>query len=171
MSSRDKERGKDENHWAYWRNELGIMHKTAGKIEEAIQIPFLHIADATAERIKHQGLKKVGLLGTRFTMEEDFYIDRLVKKYGLEVIVPEESERNMVHDVIYQELCLGKICASSKDAYVSTIEKLVGQGAEGIILGCTEIGLLIKQEDLTVPVFDTTLIHAEEAVRFAISER
>lgn len=146
------------------------MHKTAVKIEEAIQIPFLHIADATAERIKHQGIKKVGLLGTRFTMEEDFYKDRLVKKYGLEVIVPEESERNMVHDVIYQELCLGKICASSKEAYVSTIEKLVSQGAEGIILGCTEIGLLIKQEDLTVPVFDTTLIHAEEAVRFAITE-
>ncbi|MBE3554383.1 MAG: aspartate/glutamate racemase family protein [Thermicanus sp.] len=145
------------------------MHKMADEIEKAIQIPFLHIADATAGRIINAGLKKVGLLGTRFTMEEDFYKGRLIKKHGLEVIVPYEEEREMIHHVIYHELCLGEICDSSKEAYLATIKRLVEKGAEGIILGCTEIGLLIKQEDVSVPIFDTTLIHAEAAVEYALT--
>ncbi|CCQ94473.1 putative racemase [[Clostridium] ultunense Esp] len=145
------------------------MHKMADEMEKAIQIPFLHIADATAGRIKNAGLKKVGLLGTRFTMEQDFYKGRLIKKHGLEVIVPYDEEREMIHHVIYHELCLGEICDSSKEAYLATIKRLVEQGAEGIILGCTEIGLLIKQEDVSVPIFDTTLIHAEAAVEYALT--
>lgn len=145
------------------------MHKMADEIEKAISIPFLHIADATAGRIKNAGIKKVGLLGTRFTMEEDFYKGRLIKKHGLEVIIPYDEEREMIHHVIYHELCLGETCDSSKEAYLATIKRLIEQGAEGIILGCTEIGLLIKQEDVSVPIFDTTLIHAEAAVEYALT--
>ncbi len=143
------------------------MHKMAGEIQAAIHIPLLHIADATAERIQQQGLKKIGLLGTRFTMEEDFYVGRL-KAHGLEVLIPGENDREVVHRIIYDELCLGQTKAESKAAYLTIIENLVQEGAEGIILGCTEIGMLVKEGDSRVPQFDTTQIHAEMAVEYAL---
>lgn len=146
------------------------MHKVAGAIETAVSIPFLHIADPTAEQILAQGIQTVGLLGTRFTMEDDFYINRLVQKYGLQVMVPEAEARQLVHDIIYHELCLGDIRPSSKAHYITIMQQLVKAGAEGIILGCTEIGLLVGQADSPVPVFDTTRLHAETAVFYAIGE-
>lgn len=145
------------------------MHKMADAVQAAIGIPLLHIADATAGRIQSQGLKRVALLGTRFTMEEDFYRGRLESKHGLEVLVPTQPDRELVHRVIYDELCVGKILPSSKIAYARILRSLAAQGAEGIILGCTEIGLLVSQEDSPVPVFDTTRIHAEAAVDFALA--
>jgi aspartate racemase len=144
------------------------MHKLASFIEAAVKIPFIHIADATAQQIKVQGMKKIGLLGTGFTMEQDFYKGRLVEKFGLEVITPDKADRDIVHRVIYNELCQGKIEASSKAEYVRIMAELVKQGAEGIILGCTEIMLLVGQADSPVPVFDTTTIHAVVAVDFAL---
>jgi aspartate racemase len=144
------------------------MHKLASSIEAATTLPFLHIADATAEKIKAQGMKKVGLLGTGFTMEQDFYKGRLVERYGLEVIVPEKADRGTIHRVIYDELCQGKIEASSKAQYVRILHDLADKGAEGIILGCTEIMLLVEQADSPVPVFDTTTIHAVAAVDYAL---
>jgi aspartate racemase len=144
------------------------MHKMADSVQNSIQIPLLHIADATAEVIKARGLRKIGLLGTRFTMEQDFYRGRLVDLHGLDVIIPEEADRAVVHRVIYEELVLGKILPESKAEYQRIIAKLEAQGAEGIILGCTEIGLLVKDEDSRVPLFDTTLIHAEAAVKLAV---
>lgn len=145
------------------------MHKMAGEVQNSINIPLLHIADATAEKIKEKGCKKVGLLGTRFTMEEDFYKGRLIEKHGLEVIVPNSEERQIVHDIIYNELCLGEIKETSKEQFKKVIENLVKNGADGVILGCTEIPLLIKQEDVKVLLFDTTKIHAEYAVDYAIN--
>jgi aspartate racemase len=145
------------------------MHKLAREIEESIQIPFLHIADATARRILDQGLVRVGLLGTRFTMEEDFYRGRLEQRYGLEVLIPNAEERQWVHRVIYEELCLGEIKADSRAAYKQIVAGLVKAGAQGVILGCTEIGLLLKPEDSPVPLFDTARLHAESAVDFALS--
>jgi aspartate racemase len=144
------------------------MHKVAEDVQEQVQIPLLHIADATAERIKSQGLNKVGLLGTKFTMEESFYKDRLIERHGLEIVIPTEPEREVVHRVIYDELCLGEIKGASKERYIQIMEHLVEEGAEGIILGCTEIGLLVGQEDSPVPLFDTTQIHAEAAVEYAL---
>ena len=144
------------------------MHKMADDVQRHINIPLLHIADATAERIKAQGMGRIGLLGTKFTMEEDFYRGRLVEKHGLDVFIPDEEGREIVHRVIYDELCLGEIKPSSKAQYVSVMENLVGDGAEGIILGCTEISLLVGQEDSPVPLFDTTRIHAVAAVEFAL---
>ena len=144
------------------------MHKMAEEMEKKINIPLLHIADATALKIKDYGLKIIGLLGTKFTMEKDFYKGRLVNNYGLEVIVPDTEERQIVHDIIYNELCLGEIKESSKISYLKVIENLEKKGAEGIILGCTEIPLLIKQTDVKIPLFDTTKIHAEFAVDFSI---
>lgn len=144
------------------------MHKMASAVRANIQIPLLHIADATAVAIQAQGLHKIGLLGTRFTMEEAFYKGRL-DEFGLEIVIPSESERQIVHDIIYEELCLGEIKAASRVQYQQIMANLVAQGAEGIILGCTEIGLLVKQEDSTVPLFDTTIIHAETAVDYALS--
>ncbi len=144
------------------------MHKMADEVQNHIQIPLLHIADATAEKIKAQGLEKIGLLGTRFTMEEDFYRGRLTEKQGLEVIIPTNRERDIVHRVIFDELCLGEIRQPSKEQYVSIMEHLVTDGAEGIILGCTEISLLIQEEDSQVPLFDTTKIHAVAAVEYAL---
>ena len=146
------------------------MHKLADWIENAVQIPLIHIADATAERIKAQGMKRIGLLGTGFTMEQDFYKGRLIHKYGLEVIVPEKPDRDIVHRVIYDELCAGKIVGASKLEYVRIMQDLIAQGCEGIILGCTEIMLLVGQEDSSVPVFDTTTIHAQAAVAFALEQ-
>jgi aspartate racemase len=144
------------------------MHKVADEVQKHIRIPILHIADATAQTIKATGLKKVGLLGTKFTMEEDFYKGRLVQKHNLEILIPNEEEREIVHTVIYDELCMGEIKKSSKTRYMGIINRLAKKGAEGIILGCTEIGLLVKKEDTRVPLFDTTRIHAVAAVEYAL---
>ncbi len=144
------------------------MHKMAEEVAASVSIPLLHIADATAEQIVAHRLKRIGLLGTRFTMEEDFYKSRLEKKFALDVLTPEKADREIVHRVIYEELVLGKIEAASKVEYLRIIEGLQARGAEGIILGCTEIGLLVKQSDCSLPLFDTTLLHAEAAVEFAL---
>jgi aspartate racemase len=146
------------------------MHKVADEIQANIRIPLLHIADATAQKITGLGLKKIGLLGTRFTMEEDFYTGRLINKYGLEVIIPDSPEREIVHRVIYDELCLGIINPTSKAQYISIMKQLVKCGAEGIILGCTEIGQLVHDEDCQVRLFDTTRIHAVVAVEYALAK-
>jgi aspartate racemase len=144
------------------------MHKMAGEVEKHIHIPLLHIADATAQKIKAQGLRSVGLLGTKFAMEEDFYRGRLAQTHGLEVLIPNDRDREMIHRVIYDELCMGMIKVSSKERYITIMNHLVTNGAEGIILGCTEIGLLIRDQDCSVPLFDTTRIHAEAAVEYAL---
>jgi len=146
------------------------MHKMANEVQNNIKIPLLHIADATAKKIREKDLKKIGLLGTKFTMEEYFYKGRLAAKYSLDVIIPYEKERLIVHDIIYNELCLGYIKHYSKEQLKKIIQNLVANGAEGIILGCTEIPLLIKQEDAEVELFDTTLIHARAAVKLALKE-
>jgi aspartate racemase len=146
------------------------MHKSVPAIEKEISIPIIHIADATAEKIKENGLHQIGLLGTRFTMEQDFYKGRLVNNFDLDVVIPEEPGLTQVHDIIYNELVLGEIHESSRKQYLEIIKNLMNKEAEGIILGCTEIGLLVKQEDTSVPVFDTTEIHAIAAVDFALSE-
>ncbi len=145
------------------------MHKVIDVIESNITIPVLHIADATAARITEAGLQKVALLGTTYTMELDFYKGR-IEGFGIDVIVPNHNERTEVNRIIYEELCLGRIEPVSKEYYVQMIDKLVESGAQGIILGCTEIGLLIKQDDVKVPVFDTTVIHAQAAVNMSIHE-
>lgn len=145
------------------------MHIVSESITSAVKIPLLHIADATAEKICQAGFNRVGLLGTRFTMEENFYKQRLVAKYGLEVIIPDQAQREIVHRVIYDELVLGIIRDDSRRKYRQIIAELIGQGVECIILGCTEIGLLVKPEDSAVPLFDTTLIHAQAAVDFALT--
>ena len=144
------------------------MHKVADEIQASVKIPLLHIADATAQRVKDAGIQKIGLLGTRFTMEEEFYKGRLSQKYGLDVSVPDAQEREIVHRVIYDELVIGKIGQHSKEQYIDIIEQMVKHGAEGIILGCTEIGLLVHDQDSPVPLFDTTRIHAEAAVEYAL---
>jgi aspartate racemase len=146
------------------------MHKVAPQIEEGIGIPLLHIADATAEEVRAAGLTTVGLLGTKFTMEHDFYRGRLEKNHGLEVVVPDELERSTVHRVIYEELCLGTVRDESRNAYRGIIAGLVARGAEAIILGCTEISMLVGREDSTVPIFDTTMIHARKAVDWALED-
>ena len=146
------------------------MHKMADEVQQALNIPLLHIADATAAEIKAHNMNRVGLLGTRFTMEEDFYKKRLQENHGITTIVPEEDERTIVHDIIYDELCCGEIRGSSREKYKIIIEHLIKRGAEGIILGCTEIPLLVSQRDSPVPVFDTTRIHAEAAVTLALTD-
>lgn len=143
------------------------MHKVIEQIEEKINIPVLHIADAAANRIKQSTLKTIGLLGTKYTMEQAFYKSRL-ESNGIKVLVPETPDREMVNRIIYEELCLGKIRQSSREDYQQVIRRLVDAGAEGIVLGCTEIGLLIKPEDSEVPLFDTTIIHAMESVNLAL---
>lgn len=143
------------------------MHKVVKDIESKITIPLLHIADATAAQIKEKGIDSVGLLGTRYTMEQDFYKSRL-ERNGIKVIVPNEKERESINKVIYEELCLGKIQQKSRDYYKKVIQGLIESGAKGIILGCTEIGLLIKPEDSDVPLFDTAYIHALEAVNMSL---
>jgi len=145
------------------------MHKLADEISHATGIPILHIADATADRIKSAGMSRVGLLGTKFTMEEEFYKGRLAERHGLDVLIPNDEDRQRVHDVIYDELCVGKIREESKRGFARVIDDLVGRGAEGIILGCTEIGLLVKSGDVDVPLFDTTAIHAAKAVEWALT--
>lgn len=146
------------------------MHKVAPLIEKKIAIPLLHIADATAEEITQAGIETVGLLGTRFTMEEDFYRGRLEERHGLRVLIPDEDGREIVHRVIYQELCLGKIIPQSRDRYVEVITELANQGAEAVILGCTEISLLLEAESCPIRVFDTTEIHAQKAVEWATAD-
>ena len=144
------------------------MHKMAPEIETATELNVLHIADFTGAAISKDQIQKVGLLGTRFTMEGDFYKKRLKDNYDIEVIIPEDADRQIIHDIIYNELCLGIIKDDSRQKYIDIINKLCANGAEGIILGCTEIPLLIKQSDVLIPVYDTTKIHAESAVEFAL---
>jgi aspartate racemase len=144
------------------------MHKVAPQIESSITIPLLHIADATAEVLIQKGIETVGLLGTAFTMEQDFYKNRLSENYGITVLVPDKEDRKVVHDIIYQELCLGRIESHSKTEYLRIIETLSGKGAEAVILGCTEIGLLVNQKDTNVRLLDTTVIHARKAVEYAL---
>ena len=144
------------------------MHKIAQDIENSIKIPHLHIADATAEELIKEGIKTVGLLGTAFTMQEEFYKGRLEKKHGLTVVTPDKQDREIIHKIIYNELCLGKIKEDSKKEYLRIINELEKNGASGVILGCTEIGLLIKQNDTDIKLFDTTKIHAKKAVELAL---
>jgi aspartate racemase len=144
------------------------MHKLAPQIERAIGIPLLHIADATAREILAAGISTVGLLGTRFTMEQEFYRGRLVERYGIDVLIPNDAEREAVHRVIYDELCAGEIREASRAEYVTIIEALAARGAEAVVLGCTEIPLLVGSGDSPVPVFDTTAIHARRAVDWAL---
>ena len=144
------------------------MHKVAPQIEAAIDIPLLHIADATANRIKADGIQNIGLLGTRFTMEEDFYAGRLRDEHGLNVILPSSIDREIVHRVIYEELVLGIVRDESRQEYLRIMEALRAQGAEGVIEGCTEIVMLVQQEHTDIPLFDTTSIHAEAAVEIAL---
>jgi aspartate racemase len=145
------------------------MHKVADAIEGAVSIPFVHIADATADAVRAAGLSRVGLLATGYTMEQDFYVGRLRKRNGLDVLVPSESDRREVHRVIYEELCLGVIRDESRTEYRRVMERLADRGAEAILLGCTEIDLLVDQADSALPLFDTTRIHAEKAVDLALA--
>ncbi len=145
------------------------MHKVAADIEAAVAIPLFHIADPTAGEIKQAGYTRVGLLGTRFTMEQDFYRERLRQRHGLDVLVPTPPEREQVHRIIYEELCLGRILPASRAVYRSVMTELVRRGAQAIILGCTEISLLVDATDATVPLFDTTAIHARKAAEWALS--
>ncbi|SEG08016.1 aspartate/glutamate racemase family protein [Marinobacterium lutimaris] len=145
------------------------MHKVAAEVAQAVSIPLLHLADATANTLLDDGVKRVGLLGTRFTMEQAFYLERLEAR-GIEVLVPDEAQRDLVHSVIYDELCQGIIKPESKSAYLDIVAALADRGAEGVILGCTEIGLLIQGADTDVKLYDTTVIHAEQAVRQALDK-
>ncbi|WP_028865764.1 aspartate/glutamate racemase family protein [Psychromonas aquimarina] len=144
------------------------MHKVASEIDSCIDIPVLHIADATASKLVADNITKVGLLGTRFTMAQDFYKKRLTDNFAIDVVVPCESDQTIVHDIIYNELCNGHIIDSSRGQYVQIINKLFKQGAQAVILGCTEIALLVKEGDTTVPLYDTTAIHAHSAVQYAL---
>ena len=146
------------------------MHKVAPDIERAISIPLLHIADPTGDAIKDAHIQTVGLLGTRFTMEQEFYVERLREKHGLNVLTPSERDRETVHSVIYDELTHGKVLDSSREAYLQIIDRLIAAGAQGIILGCTEIPMLIKREMLTVPCFDTAEWHARRAVDYCLED-
>lgn len=146
------------------------MHKLADAVEKSVSIPLLHIADPTGALILEQKANPIALLGTRFTMEEPFYRQRLVEKFGLDVIIPEKPDRTLIHSVIYDELCLGHVRKESKAKYIDIINRLAAQGAKGVILGCTEIGLLVEQKDCPIPLFDTTRIHARAAVIHAIGE-
>lgn len=143
------------------------MHRSCAQIESAVSIPFVHIADATADALLARGLKRVALLGTRYTMEQDFYRERLTRR-GLEVAIPEADERAMIHRVIFDELCFGRRLPQSKADYLRVIERMGAAGAEAVILGCTEIGMLVGQEDTAVPLVDTTVVHAERAAKLAM---
>ncbi len=145
------------------------MHKVAFAIESAVDLPLIHIADATAQAVQTANLQRVGLLGTLFTMEQDFYKARLQNAFGLDVLVPEPADRDEVHRIIYQELCLGQVHGASRDIYREVIQRLIAQGAQGIILGCTEIGLLVDATDSAVPLFDTTALHAQAAVDWMLT--
>ena len=146
------------------------MHKVAPQIAAAISIPLLHIADATAQRLVVDGIHRVGLLGTRFTMEQEFYKGRITEEFGIEVLVPDATQRDLVHEVIYTELCLGQVKDASRQGFLEIIASLHAQGAEAVILGCTEIALLVQQSHTPVPLYDTTAIHAAEAIKWALQE-
>jgi aspartate racemase len=146
------------------------MHRMAPAVQAAVNLPLLHIVDPTAERIKAAGFHKVGLLGTAFTMEQDFYKGRLAEQHGLTVIVPDDADRATVHRIIYDELVAGKIVPSSREAYRAVIARMIDAGAEAIIFGCTEIMLLVGPEDSSVPVFDTTALHAAAAIELALAD-
>lgn len=145
------------------------MHRMADEVEAATGLPLVHIADATAEAVKARGIGRVGLLGTAYTMEQDFYRGRLIDRHGLQVLVPDEADRRTIHDIIYDELCLGEVRRESRARYLEIVGRLRARGAEGVILGCTEIGLLIGQDDLDIPVFDSTEAHAAAAVKAALA--
>lgn len=145
------------------------MHKVAPQVEAAIDIPLLHIADATAQALEQNKIKTVGLLGTAFTMEQEFYKGRLIEQFGLNVLTPNEGDRRVVHNIIYDELCLGQQLTRSKVEYLRIVDNLESKGAQAVILGCTEIGMLIKQSDTNVRLFDTTEIHAQKAVEYALA--
>lgn len=147
------------------------MHKMAPQVQAAISIPLIHIADATAAKIRADGLDTIGLLGTRFTMEHDFYKGRLINNFGLNVIVPDAEGRTDIHDIIYDQLCLGDVRDDSRAAYLTIMDKLVAQGAQAVILGCTEITLLVKPEHTPIRLYDTTTLHAIAAVDWALSEQ
>jgi len=144
------------------------MHKVFDQVQKGVSIPFLHIGDVTAQEIQKSGILKVGLLGTRYTMEQDFYKDRLQKKHGLTVIIPTVKERDDIHRILYYELCLGKVKKTSRDRFKRIITNLEARGAEGVILGCTEIPLLVDRRDYRIPIFDTTEIHSRAAVEYAL---
>ena len=144
------------------------MHKVAETIQASTSIPLIHIADATAERIQNAGKRKPALLATRFTMEQDFYTGRLREKFGLDVVVPDEAERALVHQIIYDELCIGRVTEASRQAFVDVAQRLERRGADSLILGCTEVGMLLDESNAPVPIFDTALIHADAAVDFAL---
>jgi len=145
------------------------MHKVAPLIEKNINIPILHIADATAYQLQDDGIKKVALLGTRFTMSEDFYKQRVIDNFGIEVVVPNDEEQTLIHDIIYQELCLGKVEDNSREVYKKIIKRLeVEEGVKGVILGCTEIAMLIEKNDVDISIYDTTQLHASAAVKKAL---
>ena len=146
------------------------MHKVSPQIEQAISIPLLHIADATAEQLVRDRISCVGLLGTQFTMEQDFYKRRLTEKFGIKVVIPDAGDRELVHEVIYDELCMGKITDNSRSSYLHIIDKLKQHGAEAVVLGCTEIALLVQQAHTPVPLYDTTEIHAQQAIRYALAD-
>ena len=146
------------------------MHKVAANIEQNITIPLIHIADATGHMLRQDTVKKVGLLGTRFTMEQTFYTSRLEETFGIEVVIPNAQQRDTVHNIIYEQLCKGVICVDSRKAYIEIINALASEGAEGIILGCTEIALLVQQNHTEVRLYDTTAIHASAAVDFALGQ-
>ncbi|WP_187993136.1 aspartate/glutamate racemase family protein [Vibrio harveyi] len=147
------------------------MHKVADQIQQAVNVPLVHIADTTAEQLVMDGIKKVGLLGTRFTMEQDFYKQRLIDKFGVDVVVPSSDDQTIVHDVIYNELCKGEVRDDSRQHYLTIIEKLVEQGAEAVILGCTEIAMLVEYQHTDVKLYDTTEIHAKAAVEKALDSK
>ncbi len=144
------------------------MHKLANEVKEAVDIPLLHIADATARALVNNNVKKVGLLATAYTMEQNFYKQRLINKFDLDVLIPDQTDRAAVHRIIYEELCLGQILPASKKEYIDIATRLIEDGAQAIILGCTEIGMLLKQADINIPLYDTTLIHAQKAVEWAL---
>jgi aspartate racemase len=144
------------------------MHKMADEVQASIRIPVLHIVDVTAAEIESRSIRKVGLLGTRFTMEQDFYKQRLSREHGPEVIIPDEKERELIHGILYNELCLGEVKEASKGVFQKIIAGLVSRGAQGIVLGCTEIPLLVSQKDYKIPLFDTTTIHARAAADQAL---
>lgn len=145
------------------------MHKVAPEVSAAVKIPLLHIADATGQVLKAEGITRVGLLGTRFTMSERFYRERLEQQFNIDVLVPDEDDQALVHRIIYDELCLGKVKEESRHAYIKVMERLTAQGAQAVILGCTEIAMLVKPEHTDIRLFDTTRIHAEAAVTFALA--
>jgi aspartate racemase len=146
------------------------MHRVYDAVQKAVHIPLLHIADVTGREIKARGLARVGLLGTRFTMEQEFYRGKLARDYGLVVLIPDEEERQAIHTILYDELCLGEIKDASRDVFRKIIRGLEGRGAEGVILGCTEIPLIVNQKDSTLPLFDTTGLHARAAVDLALQD-